>query len=393
MTPERIPQADPRAAYLAYHGEVDEAIAKVLEGGRYVLGPEVSGFEEDWSAWLVAAGQSGARRAVALAPVSVGVASGTDAVRLALLSLGVGSGDTVITVSHTAVATVAAIEACGAAPLLVDIEDSTMTMDPMRLDDAIRECRERGVRAKAVVPVHVYGHPANMVDIMKIAELHGLYVVEDCAQAHGSSLDGIPVGLWGDAAAFSFYPTKNLGALGDGGAVTSCRGQVAERVRALREYGWQERFVSAEPGMNSRLDELQAAVLRVKLGHLRECNQARRLWAAMYDQLLTSQAITRPVELKGAEHVYHQYVLKTRDRDALQASLSRRGVGTAVHYPVPIHLQPAYAGRIAVAGPLEVTERTSREVLSLPMFPELGEQRVKRVAAAVADSLRDVTRP
>jgi dTDP-4-amino-4,6-dideoxygalactose transaminase len=364
VPPELIPQADPRRNYISHRGEIDAAIGLVLEHGRYVLGENVAAFEEEFAAWL------GARSAV-------GVASGTDAVRLALAACDIGAGDEVITVSHTAIATVAAIELTGAAPVLVDVDQQTLTIDSARIEEAI------GPRSRAIVAVHLYGHPAAMDEILGVADRHGLTVVEDCAQAHGSKWRGRGVGTLGAVAAFSFYPTKNLGGFGDGGMVVTNDPDIAARVRRLREYGWNEQRSSVEPGVNSRLDEMQAAVLRVKLGHLERENDLRRGIAARYAEgLASASALELPREAPGARHVYHLYVVRTPQRDALASHLRSRGIGTAVHYPVPVHLQPAYCGRLRT-GPLPVTERAGREVLSLPMFAELTASEVEAVINGV----------
>jgi dTDP-4-amino-4,6-dideoxygalactose transaminase len=343
----------------------------VLDGGSYILGGEVAAFERSFADYL------GAGHAI-------GVNSGTDALHLALRVCGVGPGDAVVTVSHTAVATVAAIELAGAVPVLVDVDPETFTMDPNRLEDAIRYLRDsRGsagrVNLKAVIPVHLYGQPADMPAIMAVAGRHGLYVIEDCAQSHGASLRGRKTGTWGELAAFSFYPTKNLGALGDGGALVTSDPALAEAARLLREYGWRERYVSSRPGMNTRLDELQAAVLRVKLGHLDEANDRRRQIARLYDALATDGRFVLPRARPDAVHVFHQYVVRTPARDALRAYLRERGVGTLIHYPVPVHLQPAYQGRVPEVGPLRRTEEIVRTVLSLPLYPELTEDQVNGV--------------
>lgn len=360
-----IPVANPLAQYLAHRAEVDEAIGRVLAGGRYILGPEVEAFEAEFAAYV------GVR-------FGVGVASGTDALVLALRAAGVGPGDEVVTVSHTAVATVAAIELAGARPVLVDIEPDYYTLDPARLERAI------GPRTRAVVPVHLYGQPAELGPILEVARRYGLRVVEDCAQAHGAVYRGRRVGAWGDLGAFSFYPTKNLGGLGDGGMVVTDDPELAGRLRLLREYGWAERYVSSLPGFNSRLDELQAAVLRVKLRHLEADNRRRAEIAARYDAGLAGTAVRPPKVRPGATHVYHLYVVRSWRREELRAFLAMRGVGTAVHYPVPVHLQPAYRGRVRVAGSLAETERAAREVLSLPIYPELTDREV----ATVIESIR-----
>ncbi|HXY98794.1 MAG TPA: DegT/DnrJ/EryC1/StrS family aminotransferase [Stellaceae bacterium] len=363
-----IPQADPKAGYLAQRAEIDAAIARALEGGRYILGPEVAAFERDFAAYIgVAHG--------------IGVASGTDALVLALKAIGVGPADYVVTVSHTAVASVAAIELAGARPLLVDIEPRTFTMDAAEL---ARVLASPPGRVAAIVPVHLYGQPADLDAILPLARRHGARVVEDCAQSHGALSGGSRAGSRGDLAAFSFYPTKNLGALGDGGMVVTADAALAERLRALREYGWRERYVSDVAGTNSRLDELQAAVLRVKLGRLDAGNARRAALAAAYDRGLAGLALGLPARRAGASHVFHQYVLRSPARDALRDGLARRGIGANIHYPVPVHLQPAYRGRLA-AGPsgLGESERAAREVLSLPLYPELGDDAVAEVVAAL----------
>ena len=364
----------PIAEYHAYKAAIDAAVQRVFESGHYILGPECAEFEKEFAAWI-AEGNSAH---------SVGVANGTDALVLALRALGIGAGDTVLTVSHTAVATVAAIELAGAEPLLVDIEPATFTLDPQKLADTIRANSHR--KLKAVIPVHLYGQPADMPAIMDIARQHSLLVIEDCAQCHGATLYGKTTGTFGDAATFSFYPTKNLGAIGDGGAVVTQDATLAARVRELRQYGWKSRYISDTTGMNSRLDELQAAILRVKLPHLRADNQRRRDIAAIYAKHIRNDAVLLPPVRAGAEHVYHQFVVRTPQRDALMAALKSHGVPTAVHYPQPVHTQPAYLGRIAIgAGGLAESERASREVLSLPMHPQLSDEAVIFAAQRIND--------
>jgi dTDP-4-amino-4,6-dideoxygalactose transaminase len=298
----------------------------------------------------------------------------------------VGRGHAVVTVSHTAVATVAAIVMTGAQPVFADIDPRTMTMSPESLEETVirhrRAGRAGGAELKAVVVVHLYGHPARMDAILRVAERHGLEVVEDCAQSHGAAWMGRQTGTWGRAAAFSFYPTKNLGALGDGGAVVTRDGELAERVRLLREYGWRERYVSEVSGRNSRLDELQAAVLRVRLRYLERENGMRCRLAQAYDQALQGAGVRLPQSLGEARHVFHQYVIRTAHRDALRDALQRCGVGTLIHYPVPIHLQPAYRG-VARGEALPETEAAAGEVLSLPMFPQLRLEEVDFVAEQI----------
>lgn len=363
-----IPQCSPRANYLAHKNVIDAAVDRVLDSGHYILGPEVAAFERDFAAWLGL-------------PHAFGVANGTDALHVALRAVGVSPGDEVVTVSHTAVATVAAIELCGAVPVLVDVDRERMTMDPRAFATAITP------RTKAVIPVHLYGQAADVAPIVETARAKGIAIVEDCAQSHGARLDGRRLATFGDVAAFSFYPTKNLGALGDGGAVATSRADVAERVRLLRQYGWKERYVSAIPGFNSRLDEIQAAILRAKLPSLDAENARRRERAADYRRLLAgASGITLPAEVAGVEHVYHQFVVQANDRQRLQERLAKEQIATAVHYPVPVHLQPAYAGRIKTPGGMAVTEALAKTVLSLPMFPELAKHDAVRVAEAIGKS-------
>lgn len=359
-----IPAANPKAQYLNYKNEIDSAIAKVLEKGRYVLGEEVLAFEDEFAAY------TGTK-------YGIGVGSGTEALHIALRACGIGEGHEVITVSHTAVATVAAIELCGAKPVLVDTERDYFAMDPGRLTDAITP------RTKAIIPVHLYGQPADLTAITEIAHKSGIRVIEDCAQAHGAGYRGKRVGTWGDMACFSFYPTKNLGALGDGGIIVTADAELAKQSRLIREYGWTGRYISDVPGMNSRLDEIQAAVLRVKLKYLDSANASRKHLASLYDEGLGLIGTTTPKVRPGAEHVYHLYVIRSQERDKLQAFLKARDVGALIHYPVPVHLQPAYRGRLRCAGDLSETEHAAREVLSLPMYPELSVSEVCMVIEAI----------
>lgn len=355
--------SNPQAQYVSHKDEIDAAIARVLNNGWYILGEEVNAFEREFADYI------GTRE-------TIGVASGTDALQVALRACGVTPGDEVITVSHTAVATVAAVEMCGAKPVLVDIRPDTYTIDCARIEAAI------GPATKAIVPVHLYGHPVDIAEVVAIAKQHGLRVIEDCAQAHGASVRGRRVGSWGDAGCFSFYPTKNLGALGDGGAVVTSDAEIARNARLLREYGWSDRYVSAMPGLNSRLDELQAAVLRVKLRHLDRDNTARRHHASTYAETLDGVGLALPQEVPGATHVYHLYVICSGDREGLRTHLRNNGIGALIHYPVPIHLQPAYRGRLAGHDRLPETERAAREVLSLPMYPELTSAQIDLVGRA-----------
>lgn len=357
---------NPRAQYLAHKAEIDAAVLGVMEKGSFVLGEEVRAFESELAAYIgVAHG--------------VGVGSGTEALHLALAACGIGAGDEVITVAHTAVATVAAIELSGATPVLVDIEPDYYTLDPSKLEAAI------GPQTKAVVPVHLYGQAADLSPIMEIARRRGLRVIEDCAQAHGALYQGRRVGAWGDMACFSFYPTKNLGALGDGGMVVTNSPELAERARLLREYGWAERNVSSVAGWNSRLDELQAAVLRVKLRHLDRDNGNRQELALFYDRALSEYQLLQPKARPEATHVYHLYVVRTSERDNLHAFLRTRDIWALIHYPVPVHQQPAYCRRLRGADRLPETERVAREVLSLPIYPELNPNEADQVVTTVRE--------
>ncbi len=367
-----VPFMDLLGQVTALRAEIDTAIARTLDSGWYVLGREVAAFEAEFADYVAARGGG---------PVTcVGVNSGTDALVLALWACDIGPGDEVITVAHSAVATAAAIALRGATPVFVDIDPRTYTLDPAQLAAGITP------RTKAVIPVHLYGHPADLAPILTIAQEAGLRVIEDCAQAHGATYAGQHVGTFGDLGCFSFYPTKNLGALGDGGAVIGRDARLMARVRLHREYGWtpQARYVSQSQGMNSRLDELQAAILRVKLMHLDAWNARRRAIAASYAAHLPA-GITLPVELPGCTHVYHLYVGRVARRDEFRARLQEAGIGTAIHYPVPIHRQPGYA-RFGT-GPLPVTEQAAAEIVSLPMHPFLSQAQVEAVIAAAQSAL------
>jgi len=342
--------------------ELLAAIRRVVERGRYVLGEELRAFERDFTA------ASGCAHVV-------GVANGTDAIRLALEAAGVRAGDDVVTVSHTATFTALAISMLGARPVFCDIEPLTMNLDPARLEAAITP------KTRAIVPVHLYGQAADMDPILAIARRRDIPVIEDCAQAHLARYRGGVVGGLGASAAFSFYPTKNLGALGDAGAVTTNDAAIDEHVRQMRNGGQADRYHHGLKGVNSRLDEIQAAVLSVKLRHLEAATSARRDLAARYDAGL--RGVTLPRTLEGCEHVYHLYVIRHPRRDALAAHLDRAGVTALVHYPIPVHLQPAYADLGTREGSLPETERAAREVLSLPLYPGLDAEQQGRVIEAV----------
>jgi dTDP-4-amino-4,6-dideoxygalactose transaminase len=367
--PTAIPQADPRAGYLVQRTAIDAALTRVFEGGVYILGREVEMFEAAFADYI------GVRHAI-------GVGSGTDAIELALRASNIGAGDLVFTVSHTAVATVAAIERAGATAVLVDVEPGTYTMAPHELSRALRMTRPG--RPAAVLPVHIYGQPAELSELAEIARVHDLRLIEDCAQSHGALYCGEPTGSFGDVACFSFYPTKNLGALGDGGMVVTSDPTLAVALREIREYGWRDRYVSARIGINSRLDAIQAAILGVKLRTLTADNARRQTIAARYDAGLAGLPLALPVRRPNATHVFHQYVIRLADRDALRNRLGASGVGTGIHYPVPVHRQPAYSGRLT-CGPsgLGVTERAASQILSLPIYPQLMDEAVDRVIAEI----------
>lgn len=371
-----LPVVAPIAAYRAYQDELDAAMKRVLSSGWYILGPEVAAFEKAFAAYC------GIGHAI-------GVANGTDAIVLALRTLGIGAGDIVLTVAHTAVATVAAIELAGATPVLVDIEPNFFTIDPQKLEDTIAELREQHLRPRAVIAVHIYGQPCDLAALRDVCARHEMILIEDCAQAHGATVNGRHVGQGAAASCFSFYPTKNLGAFGDGGAVAFEDDELAARCRALREYGWRDRYLSDLQGMNSRLDELQAALLSVRLAHLDDEIARRRQAAQRYDGRLEGAVLTPPVR-PGCEHAYHLYVVRTARRDALRQALEQDGIGTGIHYPMPVHQQRAYAGRVRVgAGGMEVTEGSAKEILSLPMHGFLEDQDIDRVAAAVQRFARE----
>jgi len=364
-----IPQTDPRAGYQAQRAAIEAAITRVLEGGVYILGKEVEAFEAAFAAFVGVAH-------------AVGVANGTDAIELALRTCGIGRGDLVFTVSHTAVATVAAIERSGAIPVLIDVEPGTYTIAPHELSRALRQ--PANGRPAAVLPVHLYGQSADLSAVSDIARAHGLRLIEDCAQSHGALWCGKPAGSFGDIGCFSFYPTKNLGALGDGGILVTNDPVLAKTAREIREYGWRERYISSRPGINSRLDAIQAAILGVKLKRLEEDNLQRRAIASRYDTGLAGLPLAVPVREPNATHVFHQYVIRLAERDALRERLRAAGIGTAIHYPAPVHRQPAYEGRL-VAGPagLGVSERAAAQILSLPIYPQLPHEAVERVIAEI----------
>jgi dTDP-4-amino-4,6-dideoxygalactose transaminase len=359
-----IPLVDLRAQYLDIKADIDAAIARVFESGQFVLGDEVAGFEREFAAY------SGATEGIA-------VNTGTSALHLALIAAGVRAGDEVITTPFTFVATVAAIGYIGAKAVFVDIDPQTFTIDPAQIEQAITS------RTKAIVPVHLYGQPADMDPILATARRHGLVVIEDACQAHGAAYKGRPVGSLGHAAAFSFYPGKNLGAYGEGGMVVSSSESFAREVRMLRDWGAEKKYLHVLKGFNYRMEGLQGAMLRVKLRHLERWTEARRAHARDYAQLLVDAGVGIPAEADFARHVFHVYAVRTGDRQSLQRTLQANGVATGIHYPIPVHLQPAYSDLGYKAGQFPEAERAANEVLSLPMYPELSRTKLEMVAAAI----------
>jgi dTDP-4-amino-4,6-dideoxygalactose transaminase len=360
-----IPTSSPLAAYQAQRDDIRARILSVLEGGNYVLGPEVESFEQSFSAYCQAR-------------YGIGVNSGTDALILTLRALDIGPGDEVVTVSHTALATVAAVLAVGATPVLVDIDPIYYTLDPAVLGDAIT------ARTKAIVPVHLYGQPADMDSILDVAKKHGIPVIEDCAQATGAIYKGRRVGSIGDAGCFSFYPTKNLGAIGDGGMVVTNSQRISDRVRRIRQYGWDARRETDRLGINSRLDEVQAAILAAKLPLLDLNNERRGAIARRYSAAFAGLPVTLPLQRQETVHVYHLYVLSCDDRDGLRRHLMDRQVLAGIHYPVAAHRHGTYASRVSLSATgLEMTDKVVDRILSLPIYPELPEPDVDRVIEAV----------
>jgi dTDP-4-amino-4,6-dideoxygalactose transaminase len=363
---DRVPFMDLAAAHAELAAEIEPAVLRVLRSGRYILGPEVEAFEAEFAAML------GVRHCI-------GVGNGLDGLRLTLEALGIGAGDEVLVPGHTYIATWFAVSSVGATPVPVDVGEATYLIDAAAIEAAVTP------RTRAIMPVHLYGQPAPTARILEIAQRHGLAVVEDAAQAHGAAQDGIPAGTQGNAAAWSFYPVKNLGGAGDAGAVTTNDDALARRLRMARNQGSLTRSVHEMVGSNSRLDELQAAILRVKLGHLDEWNDRRRAIAGRYFGALEGSGVGLPAQVPGALHVWHQFVVRHPRRDSLRAALADAGIETLIHYETPPHLQAAYASLGLRAGSLPVTERLAREILSLPIDPHLGDTAVDAAISAVLD--------
>jgi len=356
--------ANPAAQFYSYQDEIEAAVLKVLRSNRYILGEEVEALEREFADYI------GAHSAI-------GVANGTDALEIAIRALDIGPGDEVITVSHTAVATVAAIEAAGATPVLIDVDPVFYTLNPAQLQEVLTP------KTKAVIAVHLYGQAADLDAIGQFCTENKLFLIEDVSQAHGARWKGKRLGSVGDIACFSCYPTKNLGAIGDAGLITTNDAKLGSRVRMLREYGWQHRYISDLVGRNSRLDELQAAILRIKLRHLDIDNGKRQQLASQYSKLLAGQALQLPATRENAEQVFHLYVIRTRNRNELIEYLKACDIQAGIHYPMPVHIQPAYKNRIRTAASMIVAERLAEEVLSLPIYPELVSTDIVQVIDAV----------
>ena len=356
--------ANPSAQFHSYQDEIEGAVLRVLRSNRYILGEEVEALENEFAEYI------GAHAAV-------GVANGTDALEIAVRALDIGPGDEVISISHTAVATVAAIEAAGATPVLVDVDPVFYTLNPAQLQEVLSP------KTKAVIAVHLYGQAADLDAIGQFCTENKLYLIEDVSQAHGAKWKGKRLGSIGHIACFSCYPTKNLGAIGDAGLITTNDAKLGNKVRMLREYGWKNRYISDVVGRNSRLDELQAAILRIKLRHLDADNGRRQQLAARYSSELAGQALQLPQTRTNAEHVFHLYVIRTGHRQSLIEHLKRHDIQPGIHYPMPVHLQPAYYNRIRTAAGMSVTELLAAEVLSLPLYPECPATDIARVIDAV----------
>lgn len=364
-----IPLVDLTAQYLPIKEEIDQAIFKVINNGNFILGKELASFEKEFAGYCQV-------------KYAVGVGSGTEALHLSLLSCGIGPGDEVITSPNTAVPTVSAICFAGARPVFIDIDPQTYTLDPDKLKEYLK-VRSSARKVKAIVPVHLYGHPAEMKPILEISRKYNLKVIEDACQAHGAEYKGKKVGSMGDAGAFSFYPTKNLGAYGDGGMIITNNRNIAKKLFMLRNYGEKRKYSNSIRGFNSRLDEIHAAILRVKLKYLHQWNEKRREHAFLYNKLLKDSIVKCPVERTFAKHAFHLYVIRTQERDKLQEWLKNKGIVTAIHYPMPIHFQRAYKDLGYKSGDFPAAERCCTEIISLPIFPELKRKDIKYICQSI----------
>lgn len=359
-----IPLVDLKAQYHSIKDEIDKAVLGVIESGQFILGPNVKALEEEIAAYC------GTQHAI-------GVASGTDALHLSLLALGIGRGDEVITTPFTFIGTAETISQTGATPVFVDIDPLTYNIDPLQIEKRISS------KTKAIIPVHLYGQPANMKEIKTLAKNHGLLIIEDCAQAIGAEYKGKKVGSFGETGCFSFFPSKNLGAYGDGGMVITSNSETAERVRMLRAHGSKKKYYHSLLGFNSRLDELQAAILRVKLKHLDQWAKARQQKAEIYNQMLASLPVAPPQIAEERTHVYHQYTIRSEKRDFLQKRLKENQISSAIYYPLPLHLQDLYTHLGYSNNGLPESESASQEVLSLPMYPELKDEEIEYIARVI----------
>ena len=360
-----IPMVDLKRQYSRMKNEMDQAVSLVLEQTQFILGPNVAALETEIAAYHGL-------------PYAIGCANGTDALLLALRACGIGAGDEVITTPFTFIATAEVVALLGAKPVFVDISPDTYNIDPGQIASRITS------RTKAIIPVHLFGHPADMAPIMDIAKKHRLKVIEDCAQAFGAGYEGQTVGTFGDAGCFSFFPSKNLGCYGDGGMVVTANEEIAAKIKMLRNHGSAVRYYHSEVGYNSRLDEIQAAILRVKLPRIDEFNAARRANAAAYCQALAGKDIVLPSERRGCKHVYHQFTLRVKNRQAVADALLAAGASSAVYYPVPLHEQDVFLKMYGPRESLNVTETCAKEVLSLPMFPELTPDEIRLITDAVS---------
>lgn len=366
-----IPFGNLKRHYERYKGEIDDAVSRVLAGGWYLLGHELECFEKRFAEYYGAG-------------YGIGVASGTDAIEIALWACGIGQGDEVLTVSNTCVPTIAGIEAVCAKARFIDIDPAAYTMNPFLIENRITD------KTKAIVVVHLYGQCADMEPILTVAKKHGLKVVEDCAQAHGAEYKNKRAGNMGDVAAFSFYPSKNLGALGDAGMVVTNDTEIAMKAKMIRNYGQKERYVHLIKGTNSRMDELQAAILNAKLPYLDEWNQRRRKIAEYYIERLTSLNLVLPLEMQRRKHIYHLFVIRVDNRERFMEKMLFCGIQTAIHYPTPVHLQPAYVQYREQSQYLKVTEEQAGQLVSLPLYPELTDGEVEHVASSVAEALNSI---
>lgn len=359
-----IPLLDLQAQYESIKDEIDNAVQEVLKSGQFILGPHLKALEEEIAAYCDT-------------EYAVGVASGTDALHLSLLACSIGPGDEVITTPFTFIATAEAISQTGAIPIFVDVNPKTFNIDANQIEEKITP------KTKAILPVHLYGQPADMDEILAIVRKYSLNVIEDCAQAIGAEYKGKPVGSFGETGCFSFFPSKNLGCYGDGGMVVTNNPEIAEKVRLLRTHGSKQKYYHSLLGFNSRLDEIQAAILRVKLKYLDEWNERRQKVAALYETLLKNSPATTPYLAPERKHVYHQYTIRTVKRDELQEKLREAGVATAIYYPLPLHLQEVYNPLGYTEGSFPESECAAKEALSLPMYPELTEEQISKIASEI----------